>query len=87
MTMIPADEEIGMALVLLIVGQMDLGNKILNQRKKWEDYTNKSEINDNVWRHFDTNNVDINRKKNQSKMLHMTMIVIVMIQLIVFKKY
>ena len=63
MTMITADEEIGMALVLLIVGQMDLGNKILSHRKKWEDYTNKNEINNNVWRHYYTNDVDITGKR------------------------
>ena len=73
MTMITADEEIGMALVLLIIGQMDNGRNILQQRKDFEDYTNKnnideSMIDDNVWRHYATNNVDITDRRNEVPM-------------------
>ena len=46
MTMITADEEIGMALVLLIVGQMDKGYEILKNRKKFDDYSNAQDIDD-----------------------------------------
>jgi hypothetical protein len=48
MTMITADEEAGMALVLLIIGQMDKGYGILKSRDGYEDNTQQKDIDDNI---------------------------------------
>jgi hypothetical protein len=51
MTMITADEEVGQALVLLIIGQMDKGNNILENREGYDNLVEKDAainlVNDN----------------------------------------
>lgn len=56
MTMITADEEVGQALVLLIIGQMDKGNRILKNRVGYDEPENN---NNNVLDNLADNIADV----------------------------